>query len=145
MKMSDAEFERQFAEATRRGETRLQNQPLATSVKYDAARGVVIQLNNDCLVCVPLSLLPELRGAAIKDLRRVEIMGVGQAIEWPSLDQQFDLLNLLADAVGAKPEVQVPEQSRRSRRGNAKSKVTTSRTDGIASQQPRKRKTTTVR
>ena len=101
MKMSDAEFERQYAEATRRGEQRLRNQPLATSVKYDATRGVMIQLNNDCLVCVPLSLLPELRGASAKDLRRVEILGVGQAIEWPSLDQQFDLLHLLADAVGA--------------------------------------------
>ena len=145
MKMSDAEFERQFAAATRRGEERLRNQPLATSVKYDTARGVMIQLNNDCLVCVPLSLLPELRGAAIKDLRRVEIMGVGQAIEWPSLDQQFDVLQLLADAVGAKSEVPAPEQPQRRRRGNAKSKVTTSRSDGITSRQPRKRKTVAAR
>ncbi len=101
MKMSEAEFERQYAKATRHGEECLRNQPLATSVRYDATRGVMIQLNNNCLVCVPLSLLPELRGAAVKDLRRVEIMGVGQAIQWPTLDQQFDVLRLLADAVGA--------------------------------------------
>ena len=137
MKMSGAEFERQFVAATRRGEERLRNQPLATSVKYDTARGVVIQLNNDCLVCVPLSLLPELRGAAIKDLRRVKIMGVGQAIEWPSLDQQFDLLNLLADAVGAK----VPSKEVGLRNSQEKPKANSaSRTSGTL----RKRKSVTA-
>ena len=144
-KMSDSEFERQYSAATRRGEERLRNQPLATSVRYDATCGVIIQLNNDCRVCVPLSLLPELRGASTKDLRRVEIMGVGQAIEWPTLDQQFDVQHLLADAVGAKSQVLVPEQPQRSRPGKAKSTVNTSRTVAIKGCRPKKRKTAAVR
>lgn len=100
--LSEAEFARQYAAAARRSAERRRHWPLATSVRYDADRGVIIELNNDCLVCVPLRLLPELHGAAPKDLRRVEILGVGQGIAWPTLDQQFDVLQLLADAVGAR-------------------------------------------
>src|SRR5262245_51853779 len=100
--ISEAEFERQYSAASRRGAARRRHQPLATSVSYDADCGVMIGLNNDCLVCVPLRLLPELDGASPKDLRRVEILGAGQAITWPTLDQQFDVLELLTDAVGAK-------------------------------------------
>ncbi|MFN0055276.1 MAG: DUF2442 domain-containing protein [Planctomycetales bacterium] len=66
-------------------------------------RGVMIELNNDCHVCIPLRLLPELYGASQSDLRQVEVMGFGQTIEWPTLDQQFDVLQLVADAVGALP------------------------------------------
>ena len=43
--------------------------------------GVRIELNNGCLVCVPLRLLPELAGASRKDLLRAQILGAGQAIE----------------------------------------------------------------
>lgn len=100
--LSEAQFEQQFAAASQRGVERRQTQPLAESVRYDTNRGVMIELNNGCLVCVPLRLLPELDGASPKDLRRVEIMGAGQAIEWPNLDHQFDVLQLITDAVGAK-------------------------------------------
>lgn len=140
MKMNAAEFERQYAEATRRGEERLRNQPLATSVRYDATRGVMIQLNNDCLVCMPLSLLPELTGASAKDLRRVEIMGVGQAIEWPTLDQQFDVLQLLADAVGASPSAEKVSLT-----PSTKTKVQRSRSKPSKSLTARTRKTTMMR
>ena len=58
--LSEAEFDRQFATASRRGAARRRQQPLATSVRYDADWGVIIELNNHCLVCVPLRLLPEL-------------------------------------------------------------------------------------
>jgi hypothetical protein len=134
--LSDAEFARQFATASRRGEARRQRQPLATLVRYDADRGVMIELNNDCLVCVPLRLLPELAGAAPKDLRQVKIMGVGQAIEWPTLDQQFDVLQLLADAVGAK--ALMGRLGQRGGRVKSKAKAAAARANGSKGGRPRK-------
>lgn len=135
--LSEVEFERQFIAAARRGAARRQHQPLATSVRYDVARGVMIELNNDCLVCVPLRLLPELAGASPKDLRRVRILGVGQAIEWPTLDQEFDVLQLLADAVGA--EALMAKLGQRGGRVKSKEKAAAARVNGRKGGRPRKR------
>jgi uncharacterized membrane-anchored protein len=109
-----------------------------TSVRYDVNRGVMIELNNDCLVCVPLRLLPELAGASVKDLRRVDILGVGQAIEWPTLDQQFDVLQLLADAVGAK--ALMATLGHRGGRVKSKAKAAAARANGVKGGRPRKRR-----
>ncbi len=135
--LSEADFERQFATASRRGAARRQNQPLATSVRYNAVRGVIIELNNDCAVCVSLRLLPELVGASAKDLRRVEIMGIGQAIQWPTLDQQFDVLQLVANAVGTTALMEKLGQ----RRDSVKSKAAAPRANGTTASRPRKRRT----
>ena len=97
MKMSDTEFARQLAAATKRGEDSLRSQPLAKAVSWDHSLGAVIDLNNGCRVCVPLSLLPELKHAQPRQLQNVELMGVGQAVQWPDLDQQFGVAELLAD------------------------------------------------
>jgi zona occludens toxin (predicted ATPase) len=51
--MSDEEFERQFAQATKRGERRLQTEPRAESAYYDTQHGrVVIELTNGSSVLV---------------------------------------------------------------------------------------------
>ena len=136
--LSKAQFETQFAAASRRGAARRRNQPLATRVQYDVDRGVMIELNNDCLVCVPLRLLPELDGAAPNDLRRVAIMGVGQAIEWPTLDQQFDVLQLLAEAVGAKALMTTLGRGRV--KSKPKAKAGAARANGAKGGRPRKRR-----
>lgn len=101
MKMSDTEFARQLAAATKRGEDSLRSQPLAKAVSWDHSLGAVIDLNNGCRVCVPLSLLPELKHAQPRQLQNVEVMGVGQAVQWPDLDQQFGVADLLADVWNA--------------------------------------------
>lgn len=136
--LSEAEFERQFATAAQRGAARRRDQPLATSVRYDAEWGVRIELNNGCLVCVPLRLLPELEGAAPKDLRRVEILGVGQAIAWPTLDQQFDVLQLLADSVGA--AALMAKLGQRGGRVKSTAKAAAARANGTKGGRPRKRR-----
>ncbi len=135
--LSEAEFEQQFAAASQRGAARRQNRPLATSVRYDLNRGVTIGLDNDCLVSVPLRLLPELAGAAPRDLRRVKILGAGQAIEWPTLDQQFDVLQLLADALGA--EALMAKLGQRGGRVTSKAKAAAARANGSKGGRPRKR------
>lgn len=137
MPLSEGEFERKYSAASRRGAARRRRQPLATSVRYDTHRGVMIGLNNDCLVCVPLRLLPELHGAAAKDLRRVEILGAGQAITWPALDQQFDVLQLLTDAVGAK--ALMAKLGHRGGRVKSKAKAAAVRANGAKVGRPRTR------
>lgn len=101
MKMSDTEFARQLDAATKRGEDSLRSQPLAKAVSWDHSLGAVIDLKNGCRVCVPLSLLPELKHAQPRQLQNVELMGVGQAVQWPDLDQQFGVAELLADVWSA--------------------------------------------
>jgi hypothetical protein len=134
--LNNAGFEKQYALATKRGAARRRDRPLATAVRFDAARGIMIHLNNGCLVCVPLQLMPDLAGASSNDLKQVEILGAGQAIEWPTLDQQFDLLQLLTDTVGAKGIASQPVQ--RNGRAKARSK-STMRVTGRNASQPLKR------
>jgi hypothetical protein len=140
--LSEAEFERQFTAASHRGSARRQDQPLAMSVRCDPNRGVLIGLNNGCQVCVPLRLLPELAGASPKDLRRVQILGFGQAIEWPTLDQQFDVLQLVADAVGAK--ALMAKLGQRGGRVKSKAKTAAARANGRKGGRPRKRPRTSA-
>jgi hypothetical protein len=140
--LSKAEFERQFFTASRRGAARRQCQPLATSVRYDADRGVMIELSNDCLVCLPLRLLPELDGASAKDLRQVKILGLGQAIEWPNLDQQFDVVQLVADAVGVK--ALMAKLGQRGGRVTSKAKAVAARANGSKGGRPRKHRKTSA-
>ena len=116
MKINDAEFARQLAAATKRGEQRLQTEPLAKAVSWDHSLGAVIDLNNGCRVCVPLSLLPELKDAKPRQLQNVEIMGVGQAVQWPDLDQQVGIAELLTDVWNATQLIAAPK-----RRGSRKS------------------------
>ncbi len=128
LQLSNADFEQQFAAASQRAAARRQRQPLATSVRYDTEQGVMIELNNDCLVCVPLRYFPELAGASPTELRRVRLMGVGQAIEWPTLDQQFDVIQLLADAVGV--SALMTEIGQRRKRVKSKTKIAAARANG---------------
>lgn len=126
MKMSETTFERQLAAATKRGQDRQRKQPLVRAVSWDYSLGAVIDLNNGCRVCVPLALLPELRNASPRQLQNVEIMGVGQAVQWPDLDQQFGIAELLADAwSGGKPKPSTVRAKRNNVGQPQKKKTTT--------------------
>src|SRR5437870_2380438 len=99
MKISQSEFDRQFSEVTKLGDVRRRKQPLAKSVRLAPDRTVEIRLNNGCLIRVPLRHFPEVRRADARRLRNVRILGLGQAIHWPDLDQQYDLSALLLDVL----------------------------------------------
>src|SRR5712691_10018412 len=140
MKMSEAEFARQLAAATKRGEDRLKSEPLAKAVSWDHSLGAVIDLNNGCRVCVALRLLPELKHAKPRQLQNVEIMGVGQAVQWPDLDQQFGIAELLEDVWNT------PLMSETVRRGGkAKSKKEVTRVNDPKSRRTRPQKTSGAR
>lgn len=95
------EFEKMSDEARQRGEAALRSKPLARAVRYDQPSGhVVIKLNTGCTLTIPTRLLQGLCDATSSDLRHVEIMGPGLAIEWPTLDMQFTIAGLVAGVFG---------------------------------------------
>ena len=103
MKMSDTEFERQYAAATRIGEEELRNNPLAVAVDYNTRlRKVRVTLNNGCLFVFPPELVQGLTNATPQQLAAVRILGPGAAIDWPSLDVQCQITSLLSGIFGTR-------------------------------------------
>ncbi len=100
-RMSKEEFERQFAEATRRGEERLRTEPLAQAAHYEAATGrVVIEMIDGCTFAFPATLAQGLADATPQQLAEIRILGPGTTLDWPQLDEQFGVAGLLAGRFG---------------------------------------------
>lgn len=131
MVMRDSEFERQFAEATRRGERRLQHEPRAVAARYDRrTRKVLIDLDNGCTLLVPPELAQGLTGASSAKLADIIVLGPGTTISWPQLDVQFSVASLLTGIFGTRAwmtelgraggRVKSAAKSRAARRNGAK-------------------------
>ncbi len=102
-KMSDEEFERQYAEAKKRGEERMRTEPSACSAHYDpATKRLVIELANGCVFICPTDLLQGLRGASAEDLADFELMPRGFDLHWKKLDAQFTVAGLLIGEFGTR-------------------------------------------
>lgn len=100
-KISEEEFERQFAEAARRGAERLENEPHAVAVRYDRRKKrVVVDLSNGTTFIFPPRLLQEVGTGSEDEIADVKILGQGFALEWERLDQQFSIKGLLAGVFG---------------------------------------------
>src|SRR4051812_47521082 len=102
MIINNAEFDRKFTAAKRRGAARLGSQPLATAVRYDRrTRKVVIDLSNGCTLLLPPELAEGLSTASARDLSAAEILGPGTTIDWPNLDVQLSVAGLLNGSFGS--------------------------------------------
>ncbi len=125
-----AELRMMSLEARRRGRERMKSQPLATAVACDPDRKIVtLVINNGCQVLIPLSEFPELRRGNKETLRNVNVMGQGQSIEWPILDMQFEVPELLARIFGTRALFAM-EAEERSRHANSTATVAVSRRNG---------------
>jgi len=97
------EFNRQYAEAKKRGEYHLQTTPSAEKAYYDARqKRVVVELSNGCVFMFPPELAQGLAEASAKDLANVRVMPSGFAIGWDKLDVHFSLTGLMAGEFGNK-------------------------------------------
>lgn len=131
------EFGAMCHEAKQRGEAELRTRPLASGVRYDQRSGhVIIELNNGCRLTIPTRLLQGLRDAKSRDLKQVEIMGPGLAIEWPTLDMQFTISGLLAGVFGTKAWMK--ELGRRGGKAWSPAKARAARRNGRKRGRPRK-------
>ena len=98
---TESDIQRQIAQATKRGAERMRRDPLATAVRYHKpTRSVVIETNKGVTLTISVDRLQGLQDAADRDLSKVEILGPGVSIEWPTLDRQFSITGLLAGVFG---------------------------------------------
>ena len=135
--MSDEEFERQFAQATKRGERRLQTEPRAESAYYDTRHGrVVIELTNGCVFMFPAHLAQGLRKASARQLGEIEVMAHGVALRWPKLDADFTVAGLVSGIFGTR--AWMAELGRRGGSVTSEAKATAVRENGRKGGRPRK-------
>lgn len=135
--MSDEEFERQFAQATKRGERRLQAEPRAESAYYDTRHGrVVIELTNGCVFMFPADLAQGLRNASARELKEIEVMAHGVALRWPKLDADFTVAGLVSGIFGTR--AWMAELGRRGGSVTSEAKATAVRENGRKGGRPRK-------
>ena len=99
--LTEEEFERQFAEATRRGEESLKTEIQAMRAYYDdAAHRLVIELKNGATHSVPCQLLQVLRDADPLDIAAVELGLRGASLHWEKLDWDFTVGGLVRGIFG---------------------------------------------
>ena len=130
MAMSNLEFKRQYVEATRRGEERLERFPMAVAVCYNRrTRKVMIDLDNGCTLLVPPELAQGLTDASPGELSDVRVLGPGTTIAWPQLDVQFSVTGLMMGIFGTK--AWMAELGRRGGRTTAPAKADATRRAGV--------------
>jgi len=100
-RMSDEEFERQYIEATRRGERALKTETQARRATYDRdSNRLIIELKNGVVFIIPCDLLQGLRGANQDEIAEVELMPRGAALHWEKLDADFSVGGLMRGIYG---------------------------------------------
>ncbi len=101
--LSEEEFERQFAEATRRGEEAMKTEITASHAYYDSAtHRLVIELKSGATHSVPCQLIQGLRDADPADIAAVELGLRGASLHWEKLDNDFTVGGLVRGIYGTK-------------------------------------------
>ena len=101
--ITEEEFERQHAEATRRGKAALKTEIQAREVRYDQpTHRLVIELKNGATHIIPCELVQGLRDAAPQDIAAVELGQRGASLHWEKLDQDFTVGGLVRGIFGTK-------------------------------------------
>lgn len=73
----------------------IESEPLAIDVSF--SEGVFrVSLDDGRELSVPLAWFPRLLGATPEQLRHWELIGLGQAIHWPDLDEDISVAGILA-------------------------------------------------
>lgn len=92
-----------IAEAERRGEAILTDEPRAASARYDAPSGrVIVELTNGCGFLFPARSVGGLEAATDEDLADIEVLGLGIGLHWERLDVDVSVPGLLAGLFGTK-------------------------------------------
>jgi hypothetical protein len=141
--ISDEEFERQYAAATKRGQAEAKKGALAVAARYDkATRRIVVELANGVTLLVPARLIQGLQKAAAQDLAEVEILGAGSGLYWPKLDVDTGVAGLLAGVFGA--QAWMAELGRAGGKATSAAKSAAARVNGRLGGRPRKARAKTA-
>jgi len=68
--------------------------PLASRVEITGSE-LIVHLVDGRRLEVPLSWFPRLERASARDRRKIEILGDGEGIHWPALDEDLGVAGLL--------------------------------------------------
>ena len=84
----------------------------AVAARYDAAsERVVVRLQYDVEVTVPLQSVHGLVGASVEDLPVIEISPSGLGLYWPKLDADLYVPALLRGRLGSNPKPASPRRA----------------------------------
>lgn len=99
-RVSDAEFERQYEAAVKRGRARDRG-PRAVAASYDDKDNcIVLEFSTGASVEIPCVLLDELNGAKPEEVAEVELSPQGTALHWEDLDVDISVVGSVAVAIG---------------------------------------------
>lgn len=133
--ISDKEFERQYREATKRGEESLKHDPRAISASYHNGK-VTVSLQTGWSFSFDPRRYKYLKTATDEELSDVKPLGLGFALEWASIDQHLGVGPLILDLIGDK--YLATEIGRRNGSATSEKKKTSSRTNGKLGGRPKK-------
>lgn len=134
--ISDKEFERQYREATKRGEESLKHDPRAVAAIYKDGM-VTVKLLSGWSFSFDPRRYRFLANATDEELADVKPLGFGFALEWETLDQHLGVGSLILDLIGEK--YLATEQGRRNGSATTEKKKAASRTNGKLGGRPKKR------
>ena len=129
------ELDRQFREATKRGEWSLKYEPRAESAKYENGE-VTVRLRSGWSFSFDPRRYKFLKNATDQELIDVKPLGFGFALEWESIDQHLGVGPLILDLIGEK--YLATETGRRNGSATSEKKKTASRTNGKLGGRPKK-------
>ncbi|MEP7341574.1 MAG: DUF2442 domain-containing protein [Acidobacteriota bacterium] len=122
--ITEEEFERQFAEATKRGKEAMKTEVRATAASYDRkTKRLVIELRSGATHIIPCELIQGLRDAAPKDIAAVELGPRGASLGWEKLNQHFTVGGLVRGVYGTERWMDQLERERK--RASAKARIHT--------------------
>jgi hypothetical protein len=74
--------------------TTVETVALATDVSFSESE-MIVALADGRRICVPIAWFPRLAKASAEQLRNYELLGDGEGIHWPDLDEDLSVQGLL--------------------------------------------------
>ncbi|MDI6027313.1 DUF2442 domain-containing protein [Corticibacterium sp. UT-5YL-CI-8] len=134
--MDDIVFEdRDYRDATLRGESERANSPIPASVRFDEASGrIVVDFTNGAAFMVPAKSIQGLETATSAELAEVSLLGE-TGLHWESLDVDYTITGLMNGIFGT---AKFMDAQRRGGRSRSEAKVAASRSNGAKGGRPKK-------
>ena len=134
----EKELSANLARASRAGRRAAKTEPRAAVAAYRSQeRALRIELTNGATITLPVKLISALKGARLKDLRAVEVLGRGGGLHWEGLDLDLSVPGLLS-ALFSGPEW-LAELGRIGGRNSSAAKAAAARRNGRKGGRPRTR------
>ena len=135
--LTDAELDSQIDAARKQAQERANNVPRAIAVRFDhPSQRLIIDLKSGAAVILPLSYIPELEGASLEAIARVEVSPSGEGLHWDELDVHVSVPGLMLELVGT--QTINDAVARRAGKASSEAKARAARENGKKGGRPKK-------